>query len=174
MIENSYQMYQNIFIKDYKSEILSQGNLGLYFSKLPILYCIWGLRTEDCIWTRLLRSPWMMLFFFVNEDEFDFCLIFSRGIFLLSRCQCWENWWQSSSALVLQCNVFLSNNSKILFILELLAALSALVSVPGPGLPRPHLGLSLLLRVHAHRDRVCGYLSEFLTAVQKFKSLPGG
>ena len=108
MIENSYQMYQNIFIKDYKSEILSQGNLGLYFSKLPILDCIWGLRTEDCIWTRLLRSRWMMLFFFVNEDEFDFCLIFSRGIFLLSRCQCWENWWQSSSALVLQCNVFLS------------------------------------------------------------------
>ena len=141
MIENSYQMYQNIFIKDYKSEILSQGNLGLYFSKLPILDCIWGLRSEDCIWTRLLRSRWMMSYVIVDEYEFCFCLIFSHHIFLLSWCQCWENWWQSSSALVLQCNVFLS----ILIILKYCSYLNSCPHFPhwypsqAPASPAPIL-----------------------------------
>ena len=48
------------------------------------------------------------------------------------------------------------NISKTLFLLELLAALSALVAVPCPGLPQPYLGLAaLLLRLHARRNRVC-------------------
>ena len=60
------------------------------------------------------------------------------------------------------------NISKTLFSLELLATLAALVAVPCPGLPRPCLGVAaLLLGLHARLVRVCGYFSEFLTAVQK-------
>ena len=89
----------------------------------------------------------------IDEDEFCSCLIFSHYIFLLSVLgELMTEELRFGPAM--ECTHL--NISKTLFLLELLAALSALVAVPCAGLPHPCLGLAaLLLRLHARRDRVC-------------------